>query len=274
MSGDGGGDGDGGDDTGASFDDPEPDTPSYDPDTFSGLGVTDAESMDPHGYEGKSGFTASGAPGMGPAETGPPSPEGQSPIAAAQSKAIEEDKQFYAVVKEGRIAAQKADPTLSQGAAWGMSKDELDAKASPVESFLGGTLGYAASQMADAVGRAGLSVEDPSFADDEGGWDAPGPPPEPVVTPLPEIVSTGEAEPPLTDMGKTPATDTGVTAAPAAEEPAGPTVSPKPASAAPGTLLRRRRRTRTILTSPQGVVGPAVPARRTRSLPRKTLLGG
>ena len=259
-------------DAGASFDDPDPDTPSYDADTFSGLGVTDAESMDPHGYEGKSGFTASGAPGMGPAETGPPSPEGQSPIAAAQSKAIVEDKQFFAVVKAGRIAAQKDNPTLSQGAAWGMSKDELDAKASPVESLLGGTLGYAASQMADAVGRAGLSVEDPSMSQEEGG--EPYTPPEPVVTPLPEIVSTGEAEPPLTDMGKTPATDTGFTPAPAAEEPAGPTVSPKPASAAPGTLLRRRRRTRTILTSPQGVVGPAVPARRTRSLPRKTLLGG
>jgi hypothetical protein len=265
MSGDPGPDGD----TGASFDDPEPDTPSYDADSFSGIGVTDAESMDPHGYEGKSGFTASGAPGMGPAETGPPSPEGQSPIAAAQSKAIVEDKQFYAVVKEGRIAAQKADPTLSQGAAWGMSKDELDAKASPVESLLGGTLGYAASQMADAVGRAGLSVEDPSMSQEEGG--EPYTPPEPVVTPLPEIVSAEEPGPPLT---KTPATDTGFTPAPAAEEPAGPTVSPKPASAAPGTLLRRRRRTRTILTSPQGVVGPAVPARRTRSLPRKTLLGG
>ena len=72
-------------------------------------------------------------------------------------------------------------------------------------------------------------------------------------------------------------TSTGAVATPSADPPAAPSVTPNRATAAPGTLLRRRRRTQTILTSPQGVLGGAVSTRagrRTRSLPRKTLLGG
>ncbi len=234
MSGDGGPG-----DAGASFDDPEPETPSYDPDTFSGIGVDDGSMMDPEGYEGQSGFTASGAPGMGQGIG--PSPDAGEPMGFSEAMEI------------GLNKAVEKDPTMM-----GLS--------AIVPGM--GILGLAAALDNAPPGSLAASPGDDPGEGPEGGPEGP---PEPVVTPLPEIVSAGETEPPLI---KTPATDTGVTTAPAAEEPAGPTVSPKAASAAPGTLLRRRRRTRTILTSPQGVVGPAVPARRTRSLPRKTLLGG
>ena len=90
-----------------------------------------------------------------------------------------------------------------------------------------------------------------------------------VVTPLPEVVDTpGEVVPDL---------DKGTSAA-------SPTVTPNTPTPAPGSLIRRRRRSSTILTTPQGVGqlggdGSALRgSRRTRSLPvgvpRQTLLGG
>lgn len=93
-----------------------------------------------------------------------------------------------------------------------------------------------------------------------------------VVTPLPEVVDTpGEVVPDL-DKGTSAASD------------ASPTVTPNTPTPAPGSLIRRRRRSSTILTTPQGVGqlggdGSALRgSRRTRSLPvgvpRQTLLGG
>lgn len=87
---------------------------------------------------------------------------------------------------------------------------------------------------------------------------------ETLVTPTPEVVDAASSD-------AVPETSAGAEA---------PTVSPSQATSAPGTLLRRRRRTRTILTSPQGVGGLGGEGsafrgnRRTRSLPRQTLLGG
>ena len=190
-------------------------------------------------------------------------------VSRAQAKAKARGEGYYSITEAGRVAAQETNPNLSKGDAWGESHDQQQARGDFVSKTLGGVTGTVVSMVADTLGRSGVSIEDPSFNEPEGVGPEPPPPPEPVVTPLPEIVSAEEPGPPLT---KTPEADTGFTPAP--EEPA-PMVSPKPASAAPGTLLRRRRRTRTILTSPQGVLGgSAAPARRTRSLPRKTLLGG
>ena len=77
---------------------------------------------------------------------------------------------------------------------------------------------------------------------------------------------------PTADTGTSPGTGAGTDTS--TGDGSGPTVTPGQATAAPGTLLRRRRRTQTILTSPQGILGESQPARRTRSLPRQTLLGG
>lgn len=80
------------------------------------------------------------------------------------------------------------------------------------------------------------------------------------------------ADAPTADTGTSPGTGAGTDTS--TGDAAGPTVTPGQATATPGTLLRRRRRTQTILTSPQGVLGGSQPVRRTRSLPRQTLLGG
>jgi hypothetical protein len=99
-------------------------------------------------------------------------------------------------------------------------------------------------------------------------------PVETAVTPLPEVVDAPSDAAP--EMARTPAATSTTTSASADA----PTVTPSPATSAPGTLIRRRRRSRTILTSPQGVgvlggEGSALRGtRRTRSLPRQTLLGG
>ena len=78
MCGPGGGAGD----AGASFDAPSI-TESYDPESFSGIGVESGKSMDPEGYEGQSGFTASGAPGMGQGIG--PSPDSGDPMALGEA---------------------------------------------------------------------------------------------------------------------------------------------------------------------------------------------
>jgi|TARA_Y100000310_G_scaffold48435_2_gene44903 cell division septation protein DedD len=135
----------------------------------------------------------------------------------------------------------------------------------------------ASAALANAP-HGSLAGDDSSDPDPGGEAGEVGGPPEPVETPRPAAPappSTPVATPPAEPVTKEPST--GAVAAPSAEPPAAPTATPNKATAAPGTLLRRRRRTQTILTSPQGVLGGAVSTRagrRTRSLPRKTLLGG
>ena len=121
-----------------------------------------------------------------------------------------------------------------------------------------------------SLGDHGMNSSDPGGED--GGFDGPA-----GAVVLTDTATSTPTSPMVVDTGATGApiakTDTG-TGTPAGDS-AGPTVTPGQSTAAPGTLLRRRRRTQTILTSPQGVLGgSAMPARRTRSLSQKTLLGG
>jgi hypothetical protein len=215
-----------------------PDSLGYDAASFTGIGVENASLMDPSGMEGKSGFTASGAEGMGQPEA--PSPESGGPMALSDALAIGLDKAYEK--DKGLMTATAVVP--------GMSFLGL---AAALDNAPPGSL---AGSPADAPG-------DPDGGDDS--YDVPPPPdPEPeIVAPLPEVVDTsGETVPDLVKAESA--------------EPEAPMVTPKPATAAPGTLLRQRRRSRTILTTPAGVLGgyTSSPARRTRSLPRKSLLGG
>jgi hypothetical protein len=90
------------------------------------------------------------------------------------------------------------------------------------------------------------------------------------------VSASSDAAPDVADTSAATSAATSTTTSASAAQASD--ITPSPATPAPGTLIRRRRRTRTILTTPQGLLGGEGSAlrgtRRTRSLPRKTLLGG
>ena len=153
----------------------------------------------------------------------------------------------------------------------------LNAGLSAVETGLDATVGAGFNALHEGLDDIGLgSSATPESMDADAVADVGAVGGEPEIPTLinPSVVSA-EAAPTTETPAETSATDTGVTDAPSGQVSEAPTVTPAPATSAPGTLLRRRRRTPTIMTGPQGVMGGSVvPTRRSRSLSRQTLLGG
>ena len=221
-----------------------------------------------------------GNPSPSPSATGPemdvpgsipgksPTAPGPRAIARASLKTSRRggSKGYWGDMTKASKAVSKAHPHLTQVQA----NQETQAAAQAIEAETGpGVAAFlpwdarVGSNVANLAFARGATVEDPSFATTAEGM-GPDPLRRPILTSTPKPVENATAAPASTRQLKESQPDA-VGAAGAA--PLQQQTAPLAATAVPGSIVTRRRRTQPILTGPQGVLGPA-------EVQKKTLLGG